>query len=96
MNTAGRMIKEWNEAYPRMDIYSPPGTLVMFDGRGGYDWEQEAAKQLLTMRGIYTIARVDVFSSSSTVYLVGVKGRGFNTTLFSLAPVMHQGDGEQK
>jgi hypothetical protein len=83
---ACEQIRAWHDAYPRMDIYAKPGTLVMFDGRGGYEGEQEAAKKLLTMRGVYAVERVDVFSSSSTVYLAGVKGRGFNTVMFSVAP----------
>jgi hypothetical protein len=79
------LLRMWHEAYPRMDIYCPPGTVVMFDGRGGYDGEQEDARATLTMRGLYEVERIDIGGCSSTVSLVGVKGR-FNTVLFAQGP----------
>jgi hypothetical protein len=80
------LLRLWNEAYPRMDIYAAPGSLVMFDGRGGYDGEQKHARATLRMRGIYRIKDIRISSSSSTVELEGVTGR-FNTVLFSAPPV---------
>jgi len=80
------LLRLWNEAYPRMDIYAAPGSLVMFDGRGGYDGEQKQARATLRMRGIYQIKSIRIGSSSSTVELVGVTGR-FNTVLFAAPPV---------
>lgn len=79
------LLRRWNEAYPRMDINSPPGTVVMFDGRGGYEGEQEDARAALLMRGLYEVQSISIGSCSSTVSLIGVKGR-FNTVLFSQAP----------
>lgn len=78
--------REWYEAYPRMSINAERGAVVMFDGRGGYDSEQKAAKSKLELRCTYVVERVTVHSSSSTVRLEGIEGE-WNTVMFSQAPL---------
>lgn len=78
-------VSAWCQTYPRMDIYAKPGTLVMFDARGGYESEQEAAKKVLKLRGVYEVEETIVHSYSSTVKLRGHEGR-FNTVMFAQAP----------
>lgn len=79
------LVLAWNEAYPRMDIYAKPGTLVMFDARGGYESEQENAKKVLQMRGLYEVEYTEVGGSSTAVKLRGVDRR-FNSVLFAAPP----------
>lgn len=73
------MIDE-EESY--MDIYSPPGTKVRFAANGGWEYDKEEAKKVLTLGKIYTVSNVDVHSSHSYVSLEGVNGE-FNTVLFN-------------
>lgn len=70
---------------PRMDIYSRPGTMVVFDAGGGYPYEQERAKKVLEVGKTYAVARVEVQSARSSVMLVGIEGR-FNTVMFAATP----------
>jgi hypothetical protein len=67
-----------------MDIYSGPGTKVVFHGRGGYDSQKEHAKKSLVLGNTYTVKRVEVSLSSSSVKLWEVEG-DFNTVLFGPA-----------
>ena len=64
-----------------MDIYSRPGTKVVFHGRGGYPSQIEDAKKILTLGGVYTVSDMDVGHSRSSVSLVEIHGY-FNTVLF--------------
>jgi hypothetical protein len=85
-NPLGAVLRAWSESYPRMDIWAKPGSLVMFDGRGGYESEKTHAAKLLTLRRVYEVESINVGSSSSTVALKGVNGL-FNTVLFSEPPI---------
>jgi hypothetical protein len=70
--------------YPplRMDIYSEPGTPIIFDSLGGYADQKRQAQESLIEGQRYLVRYIHVESSSSTVSLVGVEGR-FNTCLFA-------------
>lgn len=67
-----------------MDIYSPPGTKVVFHGLGGYNNEKVCAEKSLVLGNTYTVQYIDVGRSSSTVKLQEVEG-DFNTVLFGPA-----------
>lgn len=69
----------------RMDIYSPPGTKVIFDSNGGYDHDKQEAAKVLKLGETYTVRRIDVRLSHSYVFLEEVSlpgGFGFNTVMF--------------
>lgn len=71
------------EKLPRMDIYSKPGTKVIFDSpECGWPHDQETAAKYLTVGGLYTIAETVVHSSSTEVYLKEIPGVQFNSVLF--------------
>jgi len=67
---------------PSMDIYSKPGTRIRFKDNGGYREQRESALQILSYDEVYTVARIDVYSSSSFVVLNEIPLRSFNTTMF--------------
>lgn len=67
----------------RMDIYSKPGTRVIFDNLGGYDAEQEAALKHLKIGESYTIKETEVHSFSTTVYLEECPEILFNSVQFA-------------
>lgn len=64
-----------------MDIYSKPGTKVLFTAQGGYEVEREDAKNKLVLGREYTVKRIDMYSYTSRVVFEEVEGR-FNTSLF--------------
>jgi len=84
-NWVGEILAAWNQAHPRMDIYSKPGTLVVFDAMGGHDFEKKRAETVLKKRHAYEVSMIDVDSCSSAVRLKGVDG-WFNTCLFAATP----------
>ena len=66
----------------RMDIYSRPGTKVIFDNpTAGYKHDQEYCRKHLIVGRVYTIHYTEVHSSSTDVYLVGFPG-SFNSVMF--------------
>lgn len=70
-----------------MDIYSPPGTRVRFaHPTNGYLIDQETAAKHLVVGEVYTVDHADVYSSSTTVYLVGYPDVGFNSVMFEEVP----------
>lgn len=72
-------------AYDPMSLDSKPGERMKFTGYGGYDYQQEQAKKLLTVGHIYTVERVDVGDWSSTVEFKEFPGENFNTVMFEAA-----------
>ena len=42
-----------------MDIYSPPGTKVIFLCYGGWDYEKQAALKELELYRIYTVYKIE-------------------------------------
>jgi len=76
-------IKEMEKRYPSVDIYSPPGTKVVFNGTGGYRNELENAKQYLTIGETYTLAGSNIGGFSSTFYLEEFPNKPFNSVHFS-------------
>lgn len=72
---------------PVMNIRSRRGDKVVFLGINGYPGELKEALELLTVGGIYEVSSVNVYSSSSTVYLYGIKA-GFNTVMFGPLSVL--------
>jgi len=77
---------------PRMDIYSRPGTPVIFDADGGYPAEKELAKKVLVLGNTYVVSKIEVGNSSTKVWIKG-QGQGyneyFNSVLFAASP-QHQ------
>lgn len=67
-----------------MDIYSRPGTKVVFHGRGGYDGEKVRAEKSLVLGNTYTVKYTDVGSCSSSVWFYEAEGV-FNTVMFGPA-----------
>ena len=68
---------------PRMDIYAPHGTKVIFDEpNNGRPFHQDTAKKHLIVGKVYTVDFTEVFNSSTDVYLVGLPNVGFNSVLF--------------
>lgn len=69
---------------PRMDIYSRPGTVVVFDNQGGYDSEKRMAFAAgLKIGGEYEISRIEVGNSHTSVQLKGLPGEWFNSVQFA-------------
>lgn len=64
-----------------MNIYAPPGTKVVFRGRGGYPPELEEAKAFLKAGEVYTVRRTIVGRSETKVYLEGFE-KPFNSVQF--------------
>ena len=66
-----------------MDIYSGPGTEIIFAfPENGMDYDQQIALQHLTIGGQYAVARTEVSRSSTKVWLEGYPGIAFNSVLF--------------
>lgn len=57
--------------------------IVYSKTENGYDHDKEKCKKLLVEGQVYTVRRVEVHSSSSTLELVEVPGERFNTVMFS-------------
>lgn len=86
-SVANKEVPKFGFNTPVMNIRSIRGDKVVFLGINGYPGELKAALELLTVGGIYEVSRVDVYSSSSTVYLYGI-GVGFNTVMFGPLSVL--------
>lgn len=73
----------------KMPIDSPPGTKVVYRSP---DWTLSGEKggDLLTVGQVYTVARTEIHTWHTRVYLEEVPGHGFGSTQFSLAP--NEGD----
>lgn len=65
-----------------MDIYTQPGSSVVFLGRNGYVGQLEEAKALLEVGGIYVVESISVSSWSTSIRLVGFPNRTFNSVMF--------------
>lgn len=65
-----------------MNIYSKPGTKVVYEGIHGYDIERQAASKLFEVGQVLTVDYVDVGGCSSQVFFRELPNRGFNTVLF--------------
>ena len=69
-----------------MDIYSEPGTKVIFENPdNGWSHDQEKAKAHLTVGEMYTVQITEVHSSHSHVILKEFPGIKFNTVMFENA-----------
>ncbi|MGF6356789.1 hypothetical protein ABIE27_004713 [Paenibacillus sp. 4624] len=65
-----------------MNIFNAKkGTKVRFCNRGGWEGEYEQAAKLLKHNEVYTVKRLDIFQSSTSVYLKGFK-ESFNSVFF--------------
>ncbi len=66
-----------------MNIYALNGHKVKCSTfEAGYDFEQEIAKKLLKIGNTYTIARTDVYSSNTSVWLQEFPNISFNSVFF--------------
>lgn len=64
-----------------MDIYSRPGTEVVFLGQNGWDADLREALHVLTVGATYTVKKIDVRSSTSYVTFEETPGY-YNTVMF--------------
>jgi hypothetical protein len=64
-----------------MDIYAPPGTVVVYTGKGGYPIDTEQADRVLKRFETYVVRQTDVGNSYTSVYLYGYE-QGFNSCMF--------------
>jgi len=77
------MTEEEIKKFSSMDIYSPPGSKVVYKGPvGGYPGDKVRAERHLKAGQIYTIKHLDVHSYSTDVYLEEVTEQAFNSVLF--------------
>jgi hypothetical protein len=58
------------------------GDKVRFTGHGGYDGDKQYANKHLKKGGIYTIDSVQLYQSSTDVFLKEVPGQSFNSVHF--------------
>ena len=54
---------------------------LVFEGKGGYEFERESAKEKLVIGRSYTVEKVEVGSWKTEIYLTNISGR-FNSCLF--------------
>ena len=70
-----------------MDIYSPPGTKVLFQfPNNGYRNEHLRARSLMCVGNRYTVRAIEVGDCSSLVLLEEVPYVWFNTVFFANEP----------
>lgn len=68
-----------------MDIYSPPGTKIIFDRPdAGWPGDQALCKKYLKLGQTYTIEQTLVYSSRTEVYLEEVPTVPFNSVNFGI------------
>lgn len=65
-----------------MNIYSQPGTKVIFLDKNGTDSDRENAERILKVGQIYTVKSINVQSWISYVTLKEVPNRMFNSVMF--------------
>jgi hypothetical protein len=65
-----------------MDIYSEPGTKVIYTGKNGYSHDKKHADEYLEVGKTYTVDHTEVYSWSSVVYLDEIADQSFNTVHF--------------
>lgn len=73
----------YDTTYTKMDIWTPPGSKVIFTNAGGYESEQETNIKYLELGKEYTVDYIDVHGWSSDVFLEEIPGRRFNTCCFN-------------
>jgi hypothetical protein len=57
-----------------MDINTPKGSKIIYANVGGYNYNKEDAKQHLKFGGVYTIKKISVGQSFTTVWLEEAPG----------------------
>jgi hypothetical protein len=77
-------VAQFSPATPCMDIYSQPGTPVVFMGINGYPSELKDAREVLEVGKTYRVARTHLHSTSTGVELMEVAGV-FNSVHFTAA-----------
>ena len=65
-----------------MDIYSKPGTQIIYTGKNGWPGETDLANQFLSVGAIYTVEEMQVSSSYTRVKLLEIDKKLFNTVMF--------------
>jgi len=65
-----------------LNIYSKKGAKLIYLDKNGYDTQREEANKFLKKGEIYTVDHVDIFKSTSTVFLKEFPGMGFNMVMF--------------
>jgi hypothetical protein len=65
-----------------MDIYSKPGTKVVFTGEGGYDADREFAFSYMKIGDVLTVKSIDVGNWASLVEFEEILNVKFNTAMF--------------
>ena len=54
---------------------------LVFEGKGGYEFERESAKEKLVIGHSYTVEKIEVGSWNTEIYLTNISG-SFNSCLF--------------
>lgn len=71
---------------PIMDIFSEPGTRVIFDRpNNGTKYDKDNCAEFLALGAFYTIEKTEVGDYSTRVFLREIPGRWFNSVMFSNA-----------
>ena len=65
-----------------MDIYSEPGTKIVFIDKNGTNFDRAEAEKILKVGQIYTVSKIDINSWISYVTLEEVPDRTFNSVMF--------------
>ena len=67
---------------PSLDIYTRPGNQVVYTDENGYDYQREIAREKGLVKGeVYTLARIEIGSCSSRVFLREFES-DFNSVMF--------------
>ena len=66
-----------------MDIYSTPGTKVVFLDKNGDEYERAAAERILKVGQVYTVVDIDVMDWRSEVTLEEIPDKTFNSVMFN-------------
>lgn len=65
-----------------MDIFTEPGTQIVYTGKNGWPSETDIANELLSIGGVYTVEEMQVHNRFSRVKLLEVDAKFFNPVMF--------------
>ena len=65
-----------------MNIYSKPGTKVIFSGENGYEFEQANARMIFTIGQEVTLKAIDVSDWSTSVQFEEYPNKWYNSVMF--------------
>lgn len=68
-----------------MDIYSDPGTRIVYMGKNGWPGQTDDANKSLSIGGTYTVKHINIGGWNSSVELLEIPGKYFNTVMFRVS-----------